>query len=655
MHEGIVLFCRLRAVRSVRVNIGNIYLAQGRHGEALKMYHIALDSTPANSNFLRCKLLKTIGDAYFLAGKFTEATATYEQLLKVRAQLGWSVSAFLPRGLRGPSRCVSVESESLNLLLCYYAAGNKAKMQEHFLHMLVMQDDMSGTDELVEDDEDDDEDQLSPSSMSPLIVAAQSASFFGASSCCPFPDNSPNHGAACSPPSSQNSSSSGADLSPASGEPDGFTQLICQRRKQTYRRLVLAGGLVAQALAGNVTGSFAANLQSAFDWVIECFRSHGYRELAYEIEMHKANALLRLKCGVDTAVKIYRSFEHVERHHAVLTPRAWTNLSFIYILENDLPQATKYADIALSADRYNAHALVNKGCCLLLAGKRQEARHLFLEALGLDTECVEALYNFGLACKIDDQLDEALEAFSRFNQILPSQPEVLYHLGDISESMGQYEKTMEWFSLLTSPGVRPTDARILGRMGAAAAAHSQDDEDKQALHYFLSSYSYYPYSLDVITWLGVYFVKQQLFDKAAEFFHRAAALQPAEPKWLLMVASCYRRSENFPLALALYKKVHREHPADVECLRCLVTVCKEMRIPDDQYAALLRKAENAQQIIYGLQPRGASSARLEERQPIVQSGRTTQIRSLGARQKTLALTDGAAPEEDMGIIENLVF
>nr|CEL71614.1 TPA: intraflagellar transport particle protein,putative [Toxoplasma gondii VEG] len=576
------------------------------------MYHIALDSTPvrqmvltrhvddwsvcavllkANSNFLRCKLLKTIGDAYFLAGKFTEATATYEQLLKVRAQLGWSVSAFLPRGLRGPSRCVSVESESLNLLLCYYAAGNKAKMQEHFLHMLVMQDDSKNADSQSHpfaDDEDDDEDQLSPSSMSPLIVAAQSASFCGASSCCPFPDNSPNHGAACSPPSSQNSSSR-------------------------------------------------------------------YRELAYEIEMHKANALLRLKCGVDTAVKIYRSFEHVERHHAVLTPRASTNLSFIYILENDLPQATKYADIALSADRYNAHALVNKGCCLLLAGKRQEARHHFLEALGLDAECVEALYNFGLACKIDDQLDEALEAFSRFNQILPSQPEVLYHLGDISESMGQYEKTMEWFSLLTSPGVRPTDARILGRMGAAAAAHSQDDEDKQALHYFLSSYSYYPYSVDVITWLGVYFVKQQLFDKAAEFFHRAAALQPAEPKWLLMVASCYRRSENFPLALALYKKVHREHPADVECLRCLVTVCKEMRIPDDQYAALLRKAENAQQIIYGLQPRGASSARLEERQPIVQSGRTTQIRSLGARQKTLALTDGAAPEEDMAIIENLVF
>ncbi|CBZ49762.1 putative intraflagellar transport particle protein [Neospora caninum Liverpool] len=474
-----------------------------------------------NSNLLRCKLLKTIGDAYFLAGKFPEATATYEQLLKVRAQLGWSVSAFLPRGHRGPRRCVSIESESLNLLLCYYAAGNKEKMQEHFLRMIVLQDNVPGADEAAENEDDDEE--LSPA-MSPLSTSALSPSFCGAPSCWACPDFSPKHDAR------------------SSSTPENTS-------------------------------------------------NEGYRDLAYEIEMHKAAALLRVKCGVDAAVKIYRSFERVERQHAVLTPRAATNLSFIYLLEDDLSQATKYTDIALAGDRYNAFALVNKGCCLLLGGKRQEARNLFLEALGLDAECVEALYNFGLACKLDAQFEEALKAFSRFHQIFPRHPEVLYHLGDISEAMGHSEKAVEWFSLLTSPGVRPTDAGILGRIGRAAASRAEDD---QALHHFLSSYSYYHCSLDVITWLGVYYVKQRLFDKAAEFFRHAAALQPAEPKWLLMAASCYRRSDNFPRALDLYTKVHQENPADVECLRCLVTVCKELGIPYDHYAAMLRRAEHAE-------------------------------------------------------------
>ena len=40
---------------------------------------------------------------------------------------------------------------------------------------------------------------------------------------------------------------------------------------------------------------------------------------------------------------------------------AAVNLAFLYFFENDLTQAAKYADLAVSADRYNPLALVNKG------------------------------------------------------------------------------------------------------------------------------------------------------------------------------------------------------------------------------------------------------------------------------------------------------
>ena len=44
--------------------------------------------------------------------------------------------------------------------------------------------------------------------------------------------------------------------------------------------------------------------------------------------------------------------------------RVATNISFLHFLENDFSEAEKYAEIAISYDRYNAKALVNRGNCL---------------------------------------------------------------------------------------------------------------------------------------------------------------------------------------------------------------------------------------------------------------------------------------------------
>jgi hypothetical protein len=97
-------------------------------------------------------------------------------------------------------------------------------------------------------------------------------------------------------------------------------------------------------------------------------------------------------------------------------------------------------------------------------------------------------------------------------------------------------------------------------------------------------------NMEVISWLGAYFVKNELYEKAMAFFERAAQvrkgvrrssvlknplshtkldlnlrhacsiwslvhavlaaqIQPQEVKWKLMVASCHRRIQNFSKAL----------------------------------------------------------------------------------------------------------
>lgn len=73
----------------------------------------------------------------------------------------------------------------------------------------------------------------------------------------------------------------------------------------------------------------------------------GFEDLAGEVELERA--MRRLLGGqVEAAVAIYKSFE---RRSQRLVVRASTNISFVYLLEGDIKQATKYVDLASSAER----------------------------------------------------------------------------------------------------------------------------------------------------------------------------------------------------------------------------------------------------------------------------------------------------------------
>merc|ERR1712084_211189 len=100
-----------------------------------------------------------------------------------------------------------------------------------------------------------------------------------------------------------------------------------------------------------------------------------------------------------------------------------------------------------------------------------------------------------------------------------------------------------------------------------------------------------------------YYVKQEMYESAIPFFARAAQIEPVEVKWRLMVASCYRRMGAYPQALKLYEDIHRSHPNDIECVRYLITICKEMKLPYDNYAATLRKLERMHEAVSANMPK----------------------------------------------------
>ncbi len=116
-----------------------------------------------------------------------------------------------------------------------------------------------------------------------------------------------------------------------------------------------------------------------------------------------------------------KSFEKKDQS---LKAMASTNLSFLYFLEGDTQQADKYANLAVKHDRYNAKALVNKGNCLFVRGELERAKELYLEAIGVEADCVEAIYNLGLVNIKIGVMGESLQAFEKLHSIIPNNPEV---------------------------------------------------------------------------------------------------------------------------------------------------------------------------------------------------------------------------------------
>jgi len=101
--------------------------------------------------------------------------------------------------------------------------------------------------------------------------------------------------------------------------------------------------------------------------------------------------------------------------------------------------------------------------------------------------------------------------------------------------------------------------------------------------------------LETISWLGIYYVKQELYERACHFFERASQIQMKESKWRLMVASCYRRMGSYQKALKIYEEIYHEYPDNIECLRFLVQLCKDMGLQYEEYAANLKRLERAQE------------------------------------------------------------
>lgn len=58
--------------------------------------------------------------------------------------------------------------------------------------------------------------------------------------------------------------------------------------------------------------------------------------------------------------------------------------------------------------------------------------------------------------------------------------------------------------------------------------HAKCDDEPKALHYYSESHRVYPANMDITSWLGAYYVKNEVYEKAMPFFDLASKIQPNE-------------------------------------------------------------------------------------------------------------------------------
>ncbi|AIN99495.1 intraflagellar transport protein IFT88, putative [Leishmania panamensis] len=485
----------------LRVNMGNIYLAQQNYLLAIKMYRKVLDETPTAGKELRYHLCRNIANAFVKLGQYRDAANSYETVVEGNGDV----------------------NATYNLILCYYALGETEQMKRTFTRLTNCR--LTGLDS----EEDFEEEEK----WKDVLVD------------------------------------------------DGLSRMRKERHARYLKYIITAARLIAPVLHKDWC--------VGYDYIISQLRNYEMRDptshVASELEMCKNLNYLKHK-RYQEAINGLKEFEKKDKS---LRARAATNLAYLYFLEGDYDSGEQYSDLSLGANQYNAKALVNKGNFSFVKKDYDKAKELYNKALAVEADNVEAIYNLGLAAKKLGLYEEAVRTFKRMQALVDSN-EVLYQIADLSDLVGD-PSALEWFNRLI--GRVPTDPNALARIGSL---YARDGDDVQAFHYYLEAYRYYQVNMDVISWLGAYFVKNEVYDRAVQFFERASHIQPQEVKWQLMVASCHRRRGDYVQAKRLYEQLHRKYPGNVECLNYLVQLCKDAGLNEEanEWFKTMKKVERQQ-------------------------------------------------------------
>ena len=121
---------------------------------------------------------------------------------------------------------------------------------------------------------------------------------------------------------------------------------------------------------------------------------------------------------------------------------------------------------------------------------------------------------------------KASQAFDKLLTVVPNDMFVIYQNVNLKKKYNELNLATKWFNVLSTHV--PTYPRILSHMGHIFSKH---DDDSQGFHYQLESFQIWPVALGVISWLGIWFLSNEMNEISIPLFELVVPIQTNEVIW----------------------------------------------------------------------------------------------------------------------------
>nr|XP_002129474.1 intraflagellar transport protein 88 homolog [Ciona intestinalis] len=412
----------------IKVNIGNIYFKQGQLAKAIKYYRMALDQVQTSHKETRIRIMQNIGAVFVKMGQYNDAVTSYEHIMSEKPDF----------------------QSGLNLILCYFALGDKDKMSKAFLKLLSVNLGI------------EDEDKYTVSTDN-----AQESVFLDAI------------------------------------RNDSLRQLE-RSRKLIAERCILAA---AKIIAPSIESSFS----EGFDWCVEQVKASPYHDLANDLEIHKALMYLKER-DFNQAVSILKTFEKKDTHvksqaatnlsfiyflqgnaenakryadAAVKADRfnatSLTNKANCLYREGDAEGAVTLYKEALENDSSCHEALYNLGLVNKSLGRLDDSLDSFMKLHNIVRNSAQVMFQIASLYEMMEDGTQAMEWLMQCVGIVPTDASVMSRMADICENEDNGDRTQAFAYRMDSYRLFPADIDTVEWLGGY---YVESQFSEKAIKYF---------------------------------------------------------------------------------------------------------------------------------------------------------------------------
>ena len=224
-------------------------------------------------------------------------------------------------------------------------------------------------------------------------------------------------------------------------------------------------------------------------------------------------------------------------------------------IKKDYPQCLALIEQQLKqCNGLSEYPLYIKGLILRQEGRIDESLVLFQAALGLNPMSVSTLKQVGRSFYLLGKHQAALEVLSEAEQLSTEDRDIWYYKGMCFLYMKDYNKAIDCFETSNSIQKHENTYVQLGRV------HRLLGKDEAALDIYLEALEVSPESSELLTTIGLLYLKLQQNGKAFEMLGNSLTFDPKNPKTILAAGSIIQDNQDMDVALIKYRVAMTQAP-----------------------------------------------------------------------------------------------